>query len=194
MIKFLKLVILTLLMCSAMYAEVINQRPDVRPFDVNECPHWRITDVYGWRTHPISKKHEFHTGIDYSLWLDSKARAAGEGEVIFARFEGSYGNLVIVKHEWEGYEYNVRTGSFNKYKTKITAFSYYAHLVEFNVKKGDRVKKSDVVGLVGSTGYSNGVHLHYEMRDSLRKVMPNWVYNSQRLSEEKIANAGNKIS
>jgi len=190
MIRILRLVIVMLLVAVPVMAENINERPDVRPFNIEEAPHWRISSKYGVERNKRGQTY-FHTGIDYSLWLDTKARAAGAGEVIFTRFEGDYGNLVIVKHEWIGYEWNARTGTYNKEQTKITVYTYYAHLVEITVRKGDKVKKGDEVGLVGSTGYSDGTHLHYEVRNSLKKCIPNWVYNSQRLSEEKVENARN---
>ncbi|MDY3979710.1 MAG: M23 family metallopeptidase [Tidjanibacter sp.] len=107
------------------------------------CPplsHPRILSPYG------SRGRRMHKGIDLSARLADPVKAAFEGRVRYARFNGGgYGNLVIVRHP-NGLE------------------SYYGHLAQLNVKAGDYVAAGQVIGYAGSTGRSRGVHLHFELR------------------------------
>lgn len=106
-----------------------------------------ITSPFGWRIHPILHKREFHPGIDLRAKLHTKVYAPADGIVEFARFHkrSGYGNLLIIDHNFG-------------FKT------LYGHLSKFVVKQGDFVKKGDLVAYTGSTGLSNGPHLHYEIR------------------------------
>ena len=101
----------------------------------------RLTDRYGWRIHPITRKRNFHKGIDIAAPKGTDISAADDGKVVFAGKSGGYGNLVILRHN-SGYE------------------TRYAHCSKVNVKIGDKVTVGDTVAEVGSTGMSTGYHLH----------------------------------
>lgn len=105
----------------------------------------RTTSHFGKRVDPFTKKKTFHGGIDLAAALGSPVYASAEGEVIFSGKKGAYGNLIVIKHIL-GYE------------------TRYGHLEEIFVKKGDKVRKNQEIGTVGSTGRSTGPHLHFEVR------------------------------
>jgi murein DD-endopeptidase MepM/ murein hydrolase activator NlpD len=104
-----------------------------------------ITSPFGMRTHPIFKVAKFHTGIDLAGPNHSQVRAADTGSVIFTGRYGGYGNVVIISHG----------------KGLATL---YAHLAKAAVSQGQSVQKGDVVGYEGTTGFSTGPHLHFEVR------------------------------
>jgi murein DD-endopeptidase MepM/ murein hydrolase activator NlpD len=116
-------------------------------------PGARITSPYGSRTHPIFLTPRLHTGIDYGASSGTSIRAAGDGKVIFASSYGGYGNATIIDHG----------GSLA---------TLYAHQSSMLVKVGQRVTKGQVIGRVGSTGFSTGPHLHFEVRVSGTPVDP----------------------
>ncbi len=105
----------------------------------------RMSSGYGIRVHPITKDKKAHKGIDYAAPTGTPVRTVGDGMVEFAGTQRGYGNVVEIKH---------RDG-------KSTLF---AHLSRIGVKKGQRVEQGDIVGAVGSTGFSTGPHLHFEFR------------------------------
>jgi murein DD-endopeptidase MepM/ murein hydrolase activator NlpD len=104
-----------------------------------------IASPFGWRTHPIYKKRMFHNGIDIENKKNTKIVAVASGKVIFASYKGNSGKLVIILHR-NGYQ------------------SIYAHLGKIKVKKGQWIKRGDLVGLMGDTGVSTGTHLHFGIR------------------------------
>jgi len=100
------------------------------------------------RSHPITGNWKQHKGVDFAAPNGTPIRASGDGVVDYAgNGVTGYGNMVILKH-WANY---------------TTA---YAHMSRFasNLRKGARVNQGDVIGYVGSTGWSTGNHLHYEFR------------------------------
>ncbi len=105
----------------------------------------RITSGFKMRFHPIAQKWRAHLGVDYAAPTGTPARTVGDGVVDFAGWQGGYGNVVIVKH---------RSGHT----------TLYAHLSRLSVRKGQAVSQGETVGLVGSTGWSTGPHLHFEFR------------------------------
>lgn len=105
----------------------------------------RYTSMFGPRVHPITGVYKLHTGIDIANSYGTPIYAANPGKVIRASYYGAYGNTVIVDHG-------------NGYKT------LYAHLQSFNVSVGDMVSRGQKLGGMGSTGYSTGPHLHFEVR------------------------------
>ncbi len=107
----------------------------------------RISSQYGYRNHPITNKNELHAGIDLSSTIGTPVYATADGVVDFAKdgWNGGYGTMVKIDH------------SFG-FKT------YYAHLSNIAVKRGDFVRKGQLVAYVGNTGVSSGAHLHYEVR------------------------------
>jgi murein DD-endopeptidase MepM/ murein hydrolase activator NlpD len=107
----------------------------------------RISSGFSMRVHPLSGKWKQHKGIDFAAATGTPIRAAGDGVIDFAGVQGGYGNVVVIKH-WANY---------------TTA---YAHMSRFGsgIRKGTKVSQGDVIGYVGSTGWSTGAHLHYEFR------------------------------
>lgn len=102
------------------------------------------TSPYGMRIHPITKKQSFHTGQDIANSYGTKIVAADSGRVVSAKYNGAYGNAIVIDHG-------------NGYSTM------YAHLQKFSVSAGDTVVQGQKIGEMGSTGWSTGPHLHYEV-------------------------------
>ncbi len=113
----------------------------------------RVTSEYGGRTSPITGKYEFHNGIDIPAAYGTSIYASNAGTVTVATNHWSYGNYIMVDHGG-GYA------------------TLYAHCSKLLVKKGDKVKKGDVIAKVGSTGYSTGNHLHFSMYESSAHTDP----------------------
>ena len=112
-----------------------------------------LSSSYGRRRDPFTGEREFHHGIDVSTPIGRSVVAPADGVVLYAGKRGSYGNVIVIDH-------------------KFGMMTRYAHLSRFNVRPGKRVKRGDVVGYVGSTGRSNGPHLHYEIWVSDRPTHP----------------------
>jgi len=104
-----------------------------------------ISGVFGNRVHPFTGRYEFHYAIDIATQLGNKIIAPADGVVLVAEPKEYYGKMIIIDH---GFGYVTR----------------YGHLAGFNVREGQRVQRYDVIGTVGTTGRSNGPHLHYEVR------------------------------
>lgn len=107
----------------------------------------RISSGFSMRVHPISGKWKAHKGIDYAASTGTPIRAVADGVIDFAGNSGGYGNQVVLKH-------------WSKYSTA------YAHMSRIapGMRKGAKVSQGQVIGYVGSTGWSTGPHLHYEFR------------------------------
>lgn len=118
--------------------------------------HTKITSEYGMRYHPILKKNKLHTGVDIGAPNGTKITAAEAGTVIFSGWNTAYGKMVIINHG----------GNVS---------SLYAHMSEITMQNGQAVAQGDKVGEVGSTGYSTGNHLHFEVRVNGNPVNP-WSY------------------
>jgi len=118
---------------------------------VGSISYWPLSDYhtisspYGWRIHPITKTNRLHTGADIPAPSGTPIYAAGAGTVIYSGWYGAYGNTVIVDH-------GKGISSMYPHQSKITA------------SNGQNVKAGDLVGYVGSTGWSTGPHLHLEVR------------------------------
>jgi len=113
----------------------------------------RLSDAWGSRLHPITKNLEFHNGIDISNMRNTPIYATAAGVVTKTIYTRGYGRHIIIDHG-------------NGYKT------LYGHLQTFNVKKGDKVAKGQIIAQMGSTGLSTGPHLHYEVIYNSRKLNP----------------------
>lgn len=113
----------------------------------------QITSPFGWRTHPVFGSQRFHSGIDIGADYGDTVRAADGGVIIFADWMGGYGKAVIVEHG-------------NGIST------LYGHNSELLVSEGQRVRKGEPISRVGSTGYSTGPHLHFEVRQDGSPVNP----------------------
>lgn len=112
-----------------------------------------ISSTFGWRVHPILGTERFHDGVDFGAEYGSYIRAADDGVVIFAGWYGGYGQTVIVDHG-----------------NGLT--SLYAHTSEIYVVQGQSVQKGEAIAAVGSTGFSTGPHLHFEVRANGTPVDP----------------------
>jgi len=108
-----------------------------------------VTSPYGTRIHPIFKKKIFHSGVDIGAPYGRNVKAANSGKVIFTGWYGGYGKVVIIDH-----------GKVNGVPTT----TLYAHLSSYRVSKGATVYKGQVIANIGTTGYSTGPHLHFEVR------------------------------
>ncbi len=126
----------------------------------------RISSFYGYRIHPIYKRRIFHDGLDFSAPTGTDVYAAGDGVIESASRSGyGYGNKIIVDH---GYGYK----------------TVYAHLNSFDVRRGQKVKRGQVIGKVGNSGLSTSPHLHYEVIRNDRKVNPIYYFFSDLSPQE----------
>lgn len=112
-----------------------------------------LTDGFGGRSDPFTGEPGTHMAIDISSAVGQPVRAPADGIVVKAEWANGYGNVVYLSH---GYGYSTR----------------YGHLSGYAVRPGQRVKRGDIVGYVGSTGRSTGPHLHYEVRFNNNPVNP----------------------
>jgi len=103
-----------------------------------------ISSAFGYRKSPFTGLRDFHKGLDIAARIGTPIKATAHGEVTFAGKKGSYGNLVVIDH---GHGMVTR----------------YAHMDTIAVKRGDSVKRGNIIGEVGNTGRSTGSHLHYEV-------------------------------
>ncbi|MDR2083538.1 MAG: M23 family metallopeptidase [Bacteroidales bacterium] len=139
--------------------QMLNSIPAIRP--VRETDVRRIASHYGYRTDPFYKVRKMHHGIDFSMAVGEDVIVTGDGVV-----------SELQKNKQNGYGYYVEIDHGFGYKT------IYAHLSAFNVKKGDNVKRGQVIGYVGNTGKSTSPHLHYEIRKNDKSVNPiNYFFN-----------------
>lgn len=106
--------------------------------------HGFISSRFGYRTSPFTGTSQLHKGLDIAAPIGTKIIAPADGKVIFAQKDGAYGLSVEVDHG-------------NGIITR------YAHMSKFGVKRGDKIKRGDLIGLVGNSGRSTGAHLHYEV-------------------------------
>ncbi len=104
----------------------------------------RMASGYGWRIDPVYHTRRFHEGMDFTAPIGTDIFATGNGTVFSAGWQQGYGNCVQINH---GYGY----------------VTLYGHMSSIKVRIGQKVKRGDVIGLVGSTGKSTGPHLHYEV-------------------------------
>lgn len=115
----------------------------------------RISSPFGKRYHPILRKHKIHWGVDYAAPSGTPIYAGGDGVVQVAKYNGSYGYYIKIRHNSE-------------FSTA------YGHMSRFakGIRPGVRVTQGQVIAYVGSTGRSTGPHLHYEVIQNGRRVNP----------------------
>jgi murein DD-endopeptidase MepM/ murein hydrolase activator NlpD len=126
--------------------------------DVNVLPGvWPVTGRlmggFGERTDPFSGEGARHTGVDISAPIGTPVKAAADGIVISAGWNGGYGRCVIIDHG-KGYQ------------------TWYGHLSKLDVMEGEEIRQGETLGLVGMTGRATGPHLHYEVRLHSTPVNP----------------------
>jgi len=138
--------------------------PAIQPIALDDLT--RFGSSFGRRFHPILHTWKMHTGIDLTAPRGTPIHTSGDGVVIEARrSSGGYGNIVKIDH---GFGFT----------------TYYAHQSKILVEVGQKVKRGDVIGLVGNTGLSQAPHLHYEVRINNKPVNPvNYYYED--LSDEE---------
>lgn len=115
----------------------------------------RLSSGFGPRRHPILGYNRMHRGVDFAAATGTPIYAAGDGVLVMAGRNGSYGNYIEIRHNSE-----FSTG--------------YAHLSRFakGIESGGRVKQGQVIGYVGSTGRATGPHLHYEVKQNGKQINP----------------------
>lgn len=113
----------------------------------------RISSGFGMRRHPITKRRQFHTGIDIPQIKGTAVYSTGNGIVNRKGYSSGYGYFIEITH----------AGGFH---------SFYAHLSKTMVKMGDSVSIAQQIACVGNTGISTGSHLHYEVRKGNRYLNP----------------------
>jgi murein DD-endopeptidase MepM/ murein hydrolase activator NlpD len=138
--------------------------PAIQPVSKEDLT--RMASGYGWRQDPFTKARKMHSGMDFTSPKGTPIYATGSGKVIRVDNRSTgYGKHVRIDH---GFGY----------------ITLYAHLSKYNVKKGKKVKRGDVIGYVGSTGRSQAPHLHYEVRYNKRKINPINFYYGDLSPEE----------
>jgi murein DD-endopeptidase MepM/ murein hydrolase activator NlpD len=145
--------------------------PSIRPIDPDE--HYsRMTSAFGFRNHPIHQARLFHDGNDWFAEEGTPVRATADGLIIATvndakgRTTGGLGNYIRIDHG-------------NGYTT------LYGHLQGLHGRtiRGRRVSRGDVIGYVGGTGLTTGVHLHYQIHFDGKSVNPWWFYHDDRLAD-----------
>lgn len=138
--------------------------PAIQP--INNEDLTRMASGYGWRTDPFTKARKMHWGMDFTAPKGTPIYASGDGKIARADNNSSgYGKHIRIDH---GYGYT----------------SLYAHLSQYNVKKGQKVQRGDLIGFVGNTGRSEAPHLHYEVWKDDQRINPiNFYYGSLTAEE-----------
>jgi len=139
-------------------AQLLASIPAIQPIANEDLRHQ--PSGFGWRTHPIYKTPEFHPGMDFAAPQGTEIRATGDATVERADAAAQgYGNHVVLNH---GYGYK----------------TLYGHMLKFVVRPGQKVKRGQLIGFVGSTGLSTAPHVHYEVMKGGEKMNPiNYYYN-----------------
>ncbi|WP_236844636.1 M23 family metallopeptidase [Bordetella sp. 15P40C-2] len=115
----------------------------------------RISSTFGGRMHPIHRTWTGHKGVDYAAPTGTPVHATADGTIEFAGWQNGYGNVVIIKHHG-----------------KISTLYAHQSRIVSDIKVGTKVSQGQLIGYVGSTGWSTGPHLHYEFRIDNKPVDP----------------------
>ena len=121
-----------------------------------------VTSLFGYRLNPVTGHYAMHSGLDLGADMGEPIYAALDGEVVKSKYNVDYGNFVTLDHG-DG------------------LVTLYAHCSELLVNVGDRVEKGQVIARAGSTGWSTGPHLHFEVRVQGVRIDPTY-YLSQLYS------------
>ena len=133
-------------------AAFLSAMPAIQP--VNNKDLKRLSSYFGYRMDPFYKVMKYHEGVDFSAPVGTEIYATGDGEVVkVVKSKRGYGNSITVDHGF-GYQ------------------TFYAHCNDLLVKKGQKVKRGQVIATVGNTGKSTAPHLHYEVKKSKKTVDP----------------------
>jgi murein DD-endopeptidase MepM/ murein hydrolase activator NlpD len=131
--------------------KLLKAIPAIQPLKNEDLS--RVSAGYGMRWHPILKIKRMHKGMDFAAPVGAEVYATGDGVIEKASRGHGYGKKIEIDHGF-GYETD------------------YAHLSEFNVRRGDKVKRGEVIGYIGNSGLSTGSHLHYEIRKNDKPINP----------------------
>ncbi|RVT77723.1 M23 family metallopeptidase [Flavobacterium sufflavum] len=151
--------------------------PAIQPVRNENLKH--MASGFGYRTDPFTKARKMHKGMDFTAKKGTPIFATGDGVIAKADNTASgYGNHIVIRHGY-GYE------------------TLYGHLSKYNCRAGQRVKRGDVIGYVGSTGRSEAPHLHYEVHKDGKVVNPlNFYYGDisavEYVAISKLANQENQ--
>lgn len=138
--------------------------PSIQPVSNKELK--RLSSGFGMRNDPILHTRRMHYGIDFSAPQGSPIYATANGTIALTRFNaGGYGYYVKIDHGY-GYE------------------TLYGHMRNYIVKKGQKVKRGEIIGYVGNTGKSTAPHLHYEVRKNKERINPVYYFSSELSTEE----------
>lgn len=144
--------------------KLLTSIPAIQPVKNEDLT--RMASGFGYRTDPFTKARKKHWGMDFTAPRGTPVYASGDGKVIQADNTASgYGKHIRIDH---GYGY----------------ISLYAHLYKYNVRKGQKVKRGDLIGFVGSTGRSEAPHLHYEVFKDKERINPINFYYGNLTPEE----------
>ncbi|MDR2179555.1 MAG: LysM peptidoglycan-binding domain-containing M23 family metallopeptidase [Synergistaceae bacterium] len=113
----------------------------------------KINSPFGWRRHPITRRRDFHTGLDIKASRGTVIRSSREGQVVYSGWMGGYGKVVVVEH----------SGGQS---------TLYAHCSSLLVKQGTKISVGQNIARVGSSGRTTGPHLHFEVRNGNSPVNP----------------------
>ncbi|MBI1836648.1 MAG: M23 family metallopeptidase [Flavobacteriia bacterium] len=144
--------------------QMLASIPAIQPVHNKELK--QMASGYGYRIDPIYKTRKMHTGMDFTAEIGTEVYVTADGIVESVEIEAwGYGKSIVVNH---GYGYKTR----------------YAHLNNFNVRKGQKIKRGELIGFVGNTGKSTGPHLHYEVLKGGNPVNPIHYYHSDLTPEQ----------
>ena len=159
--RILKEEILPLYNYVSTYQKQIDGYPSILPVKLQQengekFDFW-YSSPFGWRTHPLTKKREFHQGLDIKTRAGVPVVAAADGTVVTIETRGYFGKTIEITHEGD------------QFKT------LYAHLQGYaeNLKVEDKVMRGTIIGYVGNTGRSTGSHLHYGVYDTKKEEWVN---------------------
>ncbi|MEN9910414.1 MAG: hypothetical protein RLZZ540_3573 [Bacteroidota bacterium] len=157
--------------------KLLGAIPAIQPVRNENLKH--MASGFGYRTDPFTKARKMHEGMDFTAKKGTPIFATGDGVIARADNTASgYGNHIVIRHGY-GYE------------------TLYGHLSKYNCRAGQRVKRGDIIGYVGSTGRSEAPHLHYEVHKDGKVVNPlNFYYGNisavEYVAISKLANQENQ--
>jgi murein DD-endopeptidase MepM/ murein hydrolase activator NlpD len=132
--------------------KILSATPAIQP--VSNADLNRIASGFGYRIDPIYKTIKMHAGLDFTAPQGTPIYATADGAIKVTGYsDGGYGNHVIIDHGY-GYE------------------TLYGHMVRIKARKGQKIKRGEIIGYVGSTGKSTGPHCHYEVHKNGQKLDP----------------------
>jgi murein DD-endopeptidase MepM/ murein hydrolase activator NlpD len=142
---------------------MLSSIPAILPIKIEDLTS--VASGYKMRMHPILKINKFHKGMDFTARIGTPIYASGNGRVIIAERSSTYGKVVYISH---GYGYK----------------TIYAHMSKIKARRGQEVKRGDLIGYVGNTGLSVAAHLHYEVQKNGISLNPiNFYYGDLSLDE-----------